>query len=240
MGKGEGSIMKFNLTRLHHTMEARNLARLGSLVCLLSLLAWTPTTMAGKIKCWTNEEGVRECGAAVPPEYSQQRVEVINERGMVVEVKEAAKTKEQLAAEAREAERLAKIKAEETRREEEKRLRDTILLNTFTTERDLKISYDDKVAAIRGIIDITNTGTRTLNENLKNAQKKAANYERAGEKPPQKVFEEMESLKRQIKDNDKYIARKQEEIKVLQQKYEADLKRFRELKGIKPTEAAKN
>jgi hypothetical protein len=216
------------------------LARLGSLVCLLSLLAWTPTTMAGKIKCWTNEEGVRECGAAVPPEYSQQRVEVINERGMVVEVKEAAKTKEQLAAEAREAERLAKIKAEETRREEEKRLRDTILLNTFTTERDLKISYDDKVAAIRGIIDITNTGTRTLNENLKNAQKKAANYERAGEKPPQKVFEEMESLKRQIKDNDKYIARKQEEIKVLQQKYEADLKRFRELKGIKPTEAAKN
>jgi hypothetical protein len=228
--------MKFNLTRIHHTMEARSLSRLGSLVCLISLLFAAPATMAGSIKCWTNKDGIRECGAAVPPEYSQQRVEVINERGIVVEVKEAAKTKEQLEEEAR----LAKLKQEELRRQEEARLRDTILLHTFTTERDLKISYDDKIAVIKGIIDITNTGTRTLNENLKNAQKKAANYERAGEKPPERVFDEMNSLQRQLKDNDKFIAKKQEEINALKRQYEADLKRFRELKGITPTEAAKN
>lgn len=236
MGKGEGSIMKFNLTRLHHTMEARNLAHLGSLVCLLSLLIWAPATMAGSIKCWTNKEGVRECGATVPPEYSQQRVEIMNQRGIVVEVKEAAKTKEQLAEEAR----LAKLKQEELRRQEEARLRDTILLQSFTTERDLKISYDGKMAVNRDIIDITNTGSRMLNENLKNSRTKAANYERAGEKPPESVLEEINSLKRQIKDNDEFIARKEAELKVLQRQYEADLKRFRELKGITPTEAAKN
>jgi hypothetical protein len=217
-------------------MKARNLSNLGSLACMISLLVTAPATMAGSIKCWTNEEGVRECGAAVPPEYSQQRVEVINERGIVVEVKEAAKTKEQLAEEAR----LAKLKEEELRRQEKARLRDTILLSTFTTERDLKISYDDKIAAIRGVIDITNTSTNTLNENLKNAQKKAANYERAGEKPPVRVFEEMDDLKRQIKDNNKFIAQKQEDIKALQRQYESDIKRFRELKGITPTESAKN
>ena len=228
--------MKFNLTRSHNTMEASNLARLSSLVCLLSLLIWTPATMAGSIKCWTNKEGVRECGAVVPPEYSQQRVEIMNQRGIVVEVKEAAKTKEQLAEEAR----LAKLKKEELRRQEEARLRDTILLQSFTTERDLKISYDGKIAVNRDIIDITNTGTRTLNENLENTRTKAANYERAGEKPPESVLEEINSLKRQIKDNDEFIARKEEEIKVLKQQYEADLKRFRELKGITPTKAAKN
>lgn len=232
--------MKFNLTRLHHTMEASNLARLGLLFGLFGLLSWTPATMAGSIKCWTNEEGVRECGAAVPPEYSQQRVEVINERGMVVDVKERAKTMEELEAEQREAERLAKLKQEEERRQAEARLRDTILLRSYTTERDLKISYDDKIAVNRDIIDITNTGTRTLNKNLNNTRTKAANYERAGEKPPESVLEEMNSLKRQIKDNDDFIARKQKEIEVLKQQYEADLKRFRELKGIKPTEAAKN
>lgn len=232
--------MKFNLTRIHHLMEAHSLSRLGSLVCLLSLSVWTPATMAGSIKCWTNEEGVRECGTAVPPEYSQQRIEVINERGMVVDVREAAKTKEQLEAEKREAARLAKLKEEESRRREEQRMRDVILLNTFTTERDLEISYDDKIKAIRGIIEITNTSTRTLNENMKYAQKKAANYERAGEKPPKEVFEEMDSLKRQIKENDKFIAQKEEEIKALKQKYEADLKRFRELKGITPADTANN
>jgi hypothetical protein len=232
--------MKFNLTRLHHTMEASNLARLGLLFGLFGLLSWTPATMAGSIKCWTNEEGIRECGAAVPPEYSQQRVEVINERGMVVDVKERAKTMEELEAEKHEAERLAKLKQEEERRQAEARLRDTILLRSYTTERDLKISYDGKIAVNRDIIDITNTGTRTLNKNLNNTRTKAANYERAGEKPPESVLEEMNSLKRQIKDNDEFIARKQEEIKALEQQYEADLKRFRELKGITPTEAAKN
>jgi hypothetical protein len=228
--------MKFNLTRLHHPMEASSLSRLGSLVCLLSLLLWPAASMAGSIKCWTNKEGVRECGAVVPPEYSQQRVEVMNERGIVVDVKEAAKTKEQLAEEAR----LAKLKQEELRRQEEARLRDTILLQSFTTERDLKISYDGKIGVNRDIIDITNTGTRTLKDNLNNTRTKAANYERAGEKPPESVLEEINNLKRQIKDNDEFIARKEEEINVLKRQYEADLKRFRELKGIKPTEAAKN
>ena len=232
--------MKFNLTRLHHTMEAGTVLRLSSLVCLLSLLIWPPATMAGSIKCWTNKDGVRECGAAVPPEYSQQRVEVINERGIVVEVKERAKTMDELEAEKREAERLAKLKQEEERRQAEARLRDTILLRSYTTERDLKISYDGKIAVNRDIIDITNTGTRTLNKNLENTRTKAANYERAGEKPPESVLEEINSLKRQIKDNDEFIARKQKEIKVLKQQYEDDLKRFRELKGIAPTEAAKN
>ena len=232
--------MKVNLTRLHHTMEAQHLSRFSLVVYLFCLLGWAPPGIAGSIKCWTNEEGVRECGSAVPPEYSQKRVEVINERGMVVEVKERAKTKEELEAEKREAERLTKLKQEEQRRLDELRLRDTILLNTFTTERDLKISYDDKIAAVRGIIDITQSGGRTLNENLQAVQKKAANYERAGEKPPQAVFEEMESLKRQMKDNDRFITQKQEEIKTLQQQYNADLQRFRELKGITPTDTAKN
>ena len=226
--------MKFNLTRLHLTMEARSLSRLGSLVCLIGLLLVSPASMAGQIKCWVNKDGVRECGYTVPPEYSQQRIEIMNDRGIVVEVKEAAKTKEQLAEEAR----LTSLKKEELRRQEQARLRDRILLNTFTTERDLKISYDDKIAVIMGHIDITNTGSRSLNESLKDAQRKAANYERAGEKLPESLLEEMNGIKRQIKDNDTFIARKMQEIKALNSQYEADLKRFRELKGITPTDTA--
>ena len=129
---------------------------------------------------------------------------------------------------------------EEERRQEQARLRDTILLNTFTTERDLKISYDDKIAVIMGHIDISNTGTRTLNQNLKDAQRRAANHERAGEKIPEGLLEEIASLKRQLQDNSDFVARKMQEINSLNQQYEADLKRFRELKGITPTDSAKN
>lgn len=227
--------MKPYLTRLHNTMKARNLLSLAGSIILLSYLASVPAVMAGSIKCWTNKDGVRECGYSVPPEYSQQRIDIMNERGIKVDVKEAAKTKEQLEEDAR----LAKIKQEELQRQAEARLRDTILLNSFTTERDIKISYDDKIEVVNGIVEITNSSTRILQQKLQAVEKKAANYERAGETTPEDVLNQINSLKRQLKDNDKFIAQKEGEIKVLKQNYEADLKRFRELKGIKPTNSAK-
>lgn len=227
--------MKPYLTRLHHTMKVRYLPSLTGLVFMLSLLFSAPAAMAGSIKCWTNTEGVRECGYSVPPEYSQQRIEIMNERGIRIGVKEAAKTKEQLEEDAR----LAKLKLEELQRQKESRLQDSILLNTFTTERDLKISYDDKMEVIKGLIDISNTSTRSLQQNLQAIQIKAANFERAGETMPENVINEINNLKRQIKDNDDYVAQKQREIKSLELKYEADLKRFRELKGTTPTNSAK-
>ena len=227
--------MKPYLTRLHNTMKARNFLSLAGSIILLSYLASVPAVMAGSIKCWTNTDGVRECGYSVPPEYSQQRIDIMNERGIKVDVKEAAKTKEQLEEDAR----LAKIKQEELQRQAEARLRDTILLNSFTTERDIKISYDDKIEVVNGIVEITNSSTRILQQKLQAVEKKAANYERAGETTPKDVLNQINSLKRQLKDNDKFIAQKEGEIKVLKQNYEADLKRFRELKGIKPTNSAK-
>jgi len=216
-------------------MKARNLLSLAGSIILLSYLASVPTAMAGSIKCWTNTDGVRECGYSVPPEYSQQRIDIMNERGIKVDVKEAAKTKEQLEEDAR----LAKLKQEELQREAEARLRDTILLNSFTTERDIKISYDDKIEVVNGIVEITNSSTRILQQNLQAVEKKAANYERAGETTPENVLNQIKNLKRQVKDNDKFIAQKEGEIKALKQNYEADLKRFRELKGTKPTNSAK-
>lgn len=216
-------------------MKARNFLSLAGSIILLSYLASVPAVMAGSIKCWTNTDGVRECGYSVPPEYSQQRIDILNERGIKIDVKEAAKTKEQLEEDAR----LAKIKQEELQLQEEARLRDTILLNSFTTERDIKISYDDKIEVVNGIVEITNSSTRILQQKLQAVEKKAANYERAGETTPKDVLNQINSLKRQLKDNDKFIAQKEGEIKVLKQNYEADLKRFRELKGIKPTNSAK-
>ncbi len=227
--------MKPYLTRLHHIMKAHNLHNPAGIIILVGLLITAPHTLASTIKCWTNKDGVRECGYSVPPEYSQQRIEIMNERGIQIGVKEAAKTKEQLEEDAR----LAKLKQEELKRQEEARLRDTILLNTFTTERDLKISYDDKIEVVKGVVDITNTGTRSLEQKLEAMEKKAASYERSSEVMPEKIINDINSLKRQIQDNDKFIAKKQEEIKALNLQYEADLERFRELKGIIPTNSAK-
>ncbi len=205
-------------------IPARGKTTVRLLLVLASLFLLSDGSLAGaRIKCWVNKEGVRECGQFVPPEYAQQRIEIVNERGIVVEVIEAAKTKEQLAKEAAERRRLA-----------EQRRRDEILLNTFTTERDLELARKSRIQAIESIIAITNSNTRSLKAALTKVQKRAADFERAGEEPPKELFEEMESLRRQIKDNEEFVAKKQRDIIALEKRFDADLKRFRELKGIKP------
>ena len=46
-----------------------------------------------RIKCWTNNEGNRECGDKIPPEYTQQGYKELDKSGLVREEKEKVKTK---------------------------------------------------------------------------------------------------------------------------------------------------
>ena len=209
-------------------MTVQSLKYLPRLLIAILLLSGVPLSLSAAIQCWTNNEGVRECGHSVPPEYSQKRIEILNERGIVISVKEAAKTKEQLEEEAR----LAERKKEEERKAAEQRRQDNILLLTFTTERDLNLAHKNRLQAVSSIIQITNSNTKSLQENLDQLQKQAANYERSGEKAPERIISEMQSLRKQIKDNQAFITRKQLVIDDINKKFAKDLHRFRQLKGI--------
>jgi len=56
------------------------------------LLALSPATHAAYIKCWQNKQKIRECSETVPPEYAQQRIEVMNEQGIVIQIIQPRKT----------------------------------------------------------------------------------------------------------------------------------------------------
>ena len=196
-----------------------------SLLCLL--LGLVGYSQAATYKCWTNEEGVRECGQNVPPEYSQKRIEILNDRGMVIDVEEPAKTPEQL----EEEKRAEELRKQQERIKEEKRRRDLVLLRTFTTERDLELYYQDKLDAIQSRVDITNASNQSLMSQLDNLQKRAANLERQGKTPPDKLIAEIEATKRQMQNNERFIAERKQEMAKLQQRLETELKRFRELKS---------
>lgn len=202
--------------------------RLPVRLCLAVLiLALANPAVAGRYKCWTNDEGVRECGQSVPPEYSQQRIEILNEQGVVIDVEEPAKTPEELEAEKRAAEQR---RLEEEKEAEQKR-RDRILLNTFTNERDLKLYYEDKTSAIQSLIDITRANNETLRDKLADLQKQAANQERRGRELSETLLEQMEQVKRQVANNKTFMAEKAQELERLKQKFETELARFRKLKS---------
>ncbi len=199
------------------------------LVSLVFTALLTQPVQAGKFKCWTNSEGVKECGSFVPPEYSQQRIETRNNSGRVIEIKERAKTKEELAEIAR-LEELKKI--EEAKRAEQKK-KDDILLKTFTRERDINMLRDSKVSVIEGIITVTKSNNKALGKKLKKLQKRAANVERRGKKPPKALVDEINSIQRQIARNKASIKEKRAEQAEIREKYSKTLERFRYLKSEK-------
>jgi len=189
----------------------------------------TAAAQAATIECWHNDQGVRECGNAVPPEYSQQRIEVLDEHGVVVDVRPAAKTKAELAQEARR----KKAEQERKKREAAQARRDEILLSTFTSEHDITMARDEKLKAIDGIINVTRGTVNVLQDKLERLQKRAANIERAGRTPPKQLVDSMDSVGRQIRNKQAFIEKRREEKKDVRQKYAQDMKRFRELKSRK-------
>ncbi len=195
------------------------------------ILALANPAVAGRYKCWTNDEGVRECGQSVPPEYSQQRIEILNDQGVVIDVEEPAKTPEQLEAEKRAADQ----RRLEKQQEAEQQRRDRILLNTFTTERDLKLYYQDKTAALQSLIDLTRASNEALREKLVDLQKQAANQERRGKELSEDLLDRMEQVKRRIANNKIFMAEKAQELDSLQKQFEAELARFRKLKSAQPS-----
>ncbi len=197
--------------------------RIFILACLIISSA---SLSAREIRCWQNHENIRECGFVVPPEFSQQRIEVLNERGLVIKILPAAKTKAELAEIARQ----KKIEQKKQRQIAKRKRKDHILLQTYTTERDLRIGHENKVAAIKSIIDITGSNTRSLQHNLAKLQKRAADYERSGQATPDILTADMQNLLRQIKDNDDFIRKKQQDLINLSKQYDADLARYRLLK----------
>ncbi len=206
-------------------MNKYNIPNKFFLLISLSLFLSQPV-MAAKFKCWTNNEGVKECGSYVPAEYSQKRIETRSEKGRVVEVKERAKNKAELA----EIERLKKLKEIEDAKLAEQKKKDDILLKTISTERDINMLRDSKISVIDGIITVTNSNNKALKKKLEKLQKRAANIERQGKKPSKAILGDISTIENRLKKNTDSIKAKREEQEVIRKKFAEDLNHFKELK----------
>ena len=184
------------------------------------------------IKCWTNKEGVRECGESVPPEYSQQGHEVISNQGTVVKETDRALTPEEIEAQKKQ----AAEEAEKKRAAEEQARQDQILLATFSSTDEIERQLTDQLAALTARIGTTETFIEKLKDQLNKRIEAAAAAERAGKPANDALKEDIESLKRQLKNNEDSIAELHKEQESTKAEYAAKVERFKELKG----EAAAN
>ncbi len=185
------------------------------------------TPAAAAIKCWTNNEGVRECGEAVPPEFAQQGHAVIKKSGAVEET-ERAKTAEELAVEATKTAEEKKVKDAEL----EKVRQDQILLATFSTIEDIERVRDEQITSLGATIGVTNTRNAKIQEDLNKRIEAAAVEERAGKAPSEALLKDIESLRRQTAENQQFIEAKRQEQEAIRQQYADKIQRFKELRGL--------
>ncbi len=185
-----------------------------------------PQISQARFKCWKNNEGVRECGETVPPEYAQQGHEEINKSGITVDKKDRAKTEEELT----EQKRLMAEEEAQEKKQKKKDKQDRILLETFSSVDDIEMTRNGKIAAIENNINLTNRRTGKIQEDLDKRIAVAAEQERSGKEPPAELLKDIESLQRQIKNNEQFIAEKRLEQEALREDYAKDITRFEELK----------
>lgn len=179
-----------------------------------------------KLYRWVDSQGNVTYGDKIPPEYAQQGNKELSSQGVVVKTTPPPKTPEQRAEE----QRLAQLKAEQDRIAKEKSAHDRMLLNTFSSEDDLIMTRNGKLAAIDAMINATTSRNESLKKSLVTLRASAAERERNGQTIPIKLRDDIASMRSQIQNNISYIASKQQEQEQLRTQFEADLERFRELK----------
>lgn len=182
---------------------------------------------AATIKCWTNKEGIRECGTTVPPEYAQEGHEEINAQGRVIKETKRAKTPAEIAQE-------EKAKAEEMekkKKQEEQARQDKVLLDTYTSVGDIEKFRDDNIRVIESRVTLTKSRIEKTQADLDKRIQAAANAERDGKKPNAALLQDIDILRNRIKDNKAFIADREKEIADVKAKYNADIERFKQLKN---------
>jgi len=200
------------------------------------MLALVPQGFAagkgGTFKCWTNKDGVRECGNEVPPEYAQGQTRTMNSRGMTVEEKAGKPTKAQelLAKEQKEA---AQPKEQTNEPSKEQQAYDRVLLASYLSEQDIIAARTRKITAIDATITYNTGVIAKLEEKLKREQDKAEAKKKGGKEPSDVEQKDIALLQKQIDDKKTFIASKQQEKEATNQEYEGYLNRFRELKAAK-------
>jgi len=182
--------------------------------------------VSARMKCWTNSEGIKECGDKIPPEYTQQGYQELSKGGIVIEKKERIKTKEELEKAKKEAEIIAREEEEELKRKRH----DKMLLETFASIKEIETTRDQKIEAVESTIKITQKRIIKLQYLLDDElNQNSLDKQIDGE---DRKFNNAESLKGQISDNKKFIKNKIDEQGKIKKTYMEYISRFKKLKGL--------
>jgi len=181
---------------------------------------------------WVDENGQVHYGDHVPPAYSQQDREVLNEHGVPIRSIDGAATEEELAerdrvAAEREAERLAELRQAN---------RDRILLDTYLSVDEIVRLRDQRLDLLEAQVTVTETYIGNLNDRLAELRQSANRFAPYSPDPdapkiPENLTLDMTQTADSINLYEETLVRTREQIQRLSEAFARDIERFEELTG---------
>lgn len=200
----------------------------ASLFCLSLCLLASTYAQAGLNK-WVDKKGQVHYGDRVPSEYINKEHSLLNEQGVTIRTTEKQKTDSELNNE--EKQRAQEVQQSRIRliASRQKALRDRVLLDTFTSEKDLSLARDARIDAIDSQISLAHTLIEHDEIKLKKSQQRISQIEKSQREVPLNLYKDVTAVSRSIENNYAYIEDKSNERAEIVATFKTDLKRFREL-----------
>lgn len=190
-------------------------------------LLW-PLLASAKIQCWTDEQGNRACGDQVPPQYAKVQRDVVNSQGIVVNTEARQKTPAEIAQEEQQA---AEQKAKQQAAQQQAAY-DRFLTDTYNSVDDIKAARDLRLQAIDGRINLTHKSVEDSSEALKGLLEQRDSIVAANKKPNANLLKQIAKFKKSEADGRAAVTALTAEREQTQAKFDADIKRYQQLKGI--------
>jgi hypothetical protein len=203
---------------------------LAGMVCTTVAEAQSRASREAFFRCRDRNGQVRY-GDSMPPECAGLDTEVLNDNGMQVRLIEGEATRQKRLQ--REAEE-AKLRKERETRE----LRDRTLIETYLTVEDIERLRDQRLEQLNATYRVTESNIVSLRDRQTRLEAQIARFKPYSDKPnapplPENLAAEMVNTVNGLRVYQESLTANRKEQAELTEAFASDIKRFKELKGIR-------
>ena len=217
------------LRSVSNHIESR-LTLLPVLLLALILFAFSKQAGAGALYKWIDENGQIRYSDRLPPNQVKKKHQQLNSQGVVLSTKEAAKSDEELAAEAEAKRKLEEQQAREAKLKEAQDKKDQVLLLTFSSEEELGLARDNRLEVLDSVIQLINKSIATTQQQLEELMANADEiYLSRGKEVPGGLAQKIEHFTAKLESRYAQLELKMEKKEQINEQYALDLARYREL-----------
>lgn len=195
------------------------------LVSLCALVALPSLVQAREMYRYVNDEGNSVIAYQVPPEQVARGYEVLNEKGVLIDVVPPSLDDEARASMDAQQRRDSAAAAERERLQKW----DESLLLRYSTVEDIEAARDRALRDLRIRVSILKGKQRSLKQQVENYQAQAADQERRGSSVNESHLAAIRDLQSEITATERIIADRQQEIAEVEASYQQDIDRFASL-----------